>query len=307
MSLLLALLTQLALAVPHIDPPSLLYEWHISRDELPQASLRALHVARFTVPASLMVDGDPHSDRVTVPVTAYLYQHHTHGLVLIDPAFGERTQQDPDDLPGERFARRHGLVMGATARDQILAAGLDPNDVHHIIVTHLHADHAAAIEDFPNATLWVAEAEWKRAQRRHGPYRPSAYAKHGDVQTIRFNAANNLQPYGAFEDHVDLFGDGGLILLPTPGPTPGHLSVLVNLYGGSYLITGDVAWRDANWQQPAPKGMWYRTFHEDNWAECVRSGYRIRDWTQRYPELHILAAHEPENLNRLPPFPDTMR
>ncbi len=291
----------------HVDPPSLVYEWDIDRSTTPQASLRAMHVADTSLPAK-WVRGKG-KGRQSMPVMAYLYQHHTFGLVLIDTGYGRDTKTDPAIFPGKSTAKRSRIENVNPVADQLEAAGFSPDDVEHIIVTHLHVDHAGGINDFPNATLWVSEAEWDFSQKKRAlkAVDPLPYEDHADVELIRFHAPSNALPYGAFEDHIDLFGDGGLVLLPTPGHTPGHMSVLVNLFGDSYMITGDTAWVDDHWHEPMPKGFIPRTILEDDWTLTMKSAYRIRDWTQRYPELHIISGHEAGNLKTLPEFPETMR
>ncbi len=303
------MLAVVACAPKSVDPPSLIYEWDIDRMALPQASLRVMHVASSVFKESDAIHGGDKKKELTAPVSVYLYQHHTHGLVLIDAGFGTRTAASSEDYPGKFTSNQIGLQMGAPAVVQLQEAGFDPAEVRHIVMTHMHADHAGGIEDFPNATLWVNEREWDAAQKKKlvKNYHPIAYIAHEDVEKLKFSATENLQPYGAFDDHIDLFGDGGLILLPTPGHTPGHISVLVNLFGDSYLITGDTAWVDENWKGPTPKGWLARTILEDDWKKTVENAYRIRDWDQRYPELKIISGHEPDNIPGLPSFPETMR
>ncbi len=82
------------------------------------------------------------------------------GLVLVDTGFGLADVRNPERLnPLFRVANRIKLREENTALRQIEARGFAAADVRHIILTHLDFDHAGGIEDFPDATVHVLEAE----------------------------------------------------------------------------------------------------------------------------------------------------
>ncbi len=280
------------------------WSWDLDRTALPHGELRVAHLATVTSTAFLSSGSrwEPH----TVPVSALVYLHPEYGPVLIDTGFGERTKKDPRDYPGRFTSRMMGLQVQATLPDLLPDLGYEVADVQHIVCTHLHYDHAGGVEDFPQATLWIGPGEWdfgseKRTTRGVDP-RP--YLAHADHREVPYDDG----PYGPFDAHEDLFGDGSVVLLPSPGHTPGSLSVLVNLPGGSFLYTGDAAWVDANWQLPTPKGKLARDLVEIDWEQGMQAQWRYKWWAERYPDqLTVVAGHEPANVDRLRAWPEPYR
>ena len=217
----------------------------VERAALPSASLTVYEVGTGHLSPRLVygTGGEP----VPVVIYAYVLDHPTAGRVVIDPGYGRRAAADPGEVPGRFAARSTGLVMGAPLAEQI-----DPASVSRLYVTHMHVDHGSGIEDFPGATVHIVPEEWDFGgrHRRIQATIPLVGMEHIDTAPLTFADG----PYGPFEAHADVFGDGVLIALPTPGHTPGHTSFLVNLPGGSFLLTGDAAWVDAHWEQPMMKG-----------------------------------------------------
>ena len=93
-----------------------------------------------------------------------------NSLVLVDTGFGLGDVARPRRLSAFfRNVNRVQLRAEQTARRQIERLGLRPHDVRHIVLTHLDFDHAGGIEDFPNATVHVMDAELRAATLRASP------------------------------------------------------------------------------------------------------------------------------------------
>ena len=89
--------------------------------------------------------------RLVIPVPAYLIEHPTEGLVLIDCGF------DYNHLPDEM---KYGIAASPLQRltRQIERLGYRSEDVRHVVISHLHFDHAGQMRDFPKATFQVLES-----------------------------------------------------------------------------------------------------------------------------------------------------
>jgi glyoxylase-like metal-dependent hydrolase (beta-lactamase superfamily II) len=110
-------------------------------------------------------------------------------------------------------------------------AGLDPGAVRHHVFTHLHVDHVGA-GPLPGARVVLGASEWRAATARGARLR--GYMRPGIVD-----------PQTVDGDH-DLYGDGSIRLLATPGHTAGHQSVLVTpAEGPRVLIAGDAVYSEA--------------------------------------------------------------
>ena len=285
-------------------PPTIApWTWSLDREALPEATLSVHVTSTGGAPAHYVVQGQS-GPLVTIVNYSYVFSHPQEGLVVIDPGYPKVSLVDPSIYPGTATMKRLKLNIERPLGNQLEDMGIDTTEVNHLVVTHMHTDHAGGIGDFPGAALWIPEAEWAFGKKKRllGGTDPSPYVNHKDIRYVSF-----AESYGPFEGHKDLFGDGSLILLPTPGHTPGHTSVLVNLRETSVLITGDVAWVDANWQGPTPKGWLIRTLLEFDGVDTMDSLQRIHDWSKAHPELLILAGHEPKNRTRLKLAPEVYR
>lgn len=287
------------------DPPELgEWRWSVDRTTLPDVSIRALHVATVKMKGTEVVAGSHDHAVYVAPITTYLLQHPTAGWFLIDAAYGQRTDDDPFEYPGRTSVKILELEVERPLSARLGELGLTPADIHNILLTHAHQDHIGGVEDFPEATLWTDAREWEDALTRGSlkGYDSLPYAE----REPRFFAFEGTEPYGPFAQHVDLFGDGTVIVLPAPGHTAGEVCVLVNRPTRSYLFTGDAAWVDDNWRIPAPAGNIPARLVFQDWRQSCDPLWRIRAWSARYPdELQIIAGHEPESFGRLPLWPAT--
>lgn len=194
----------------------------------------ALDAPRFTVDSSLLLVGT--LGEIEIPISAYLIEH-PKGLVLFD------TQCMPkaiDEGPEEAYGPLAGIINMVSTPEQRLdrqieALGYKTSDVSHVIASHLHFDHAGGLYLFPNARFFMGQGEMRHA------YWP-------EPAGAGFFLLEDLLPTRGFDwteipnhmDH-DLFGDGSLTLMSTPGHTPGELSMLVRLPNRNIILTGDTA------------------------------------------------------------------
>lgn len=279
---------------------------------------RVISTGHFSANYADLVQGGE-KKQVKIPIPVYVIRHPQEGLILFDSGLGLNFKRQLEGWWVHRFFQRflpYELGPGETAAEQLAQEGIDPKEVRYIVVSHLHYDHAGGLADFPNATLVVSEDEWRHADTNRWQaalrgYRKEQYQDlNNRVQLIEYSPGS---VYGPFEASFDLFGDGSLILLETPGHTPGHQSLLVkNLVtcpGGAgssgrpgqrqdpshcdALLTGDAVWVPEGYQRPAPKG-WKARFLEEERDEAWITTQKIHQFHQENPEVVILTGHDPD-------------
>jgi len=154
---------------------------------------------------------------------------HPQGWLLWDTGVSDTVAAMPNGLaPSDpKSVHWHRSKTLAAQLDQL---GLKPSDIKSVAISHTHPDHVGNVELFPAAMLYVQKAE---------------YEWPGANNTPRFKPEH---PVTKLDGDRDLFGDGSVVILSTPGHTPGHQSLLVKLpKTGAIVLSGDAAHFKDNW------------------------------------------------------------
>jgi len=227
-----------------------------------------------------------------VPIPCFLVEHPGVGPLLVDTGMAPGAAKSVRRALGVRAAMALKIAMrpeqAVTA--QLAARGIDPGDVKVVVMTHLHHDHAGAIGEFARATFVVDRAEWDVA--RHGRfargYNRRLIDHPVDWRELDFGAAG-VDSYAAFGRALDLFDDGSVRLLSTPGHSPGHVSVLLRLEGGrELLLTGDAAYaRRSIDDELLPLFV-------DDEHRYRRSLREIKRFVEASPHAEVICGHDAE-------------
>jgi glyoxylase-like metal-dependent hydrolase (beta-lactamase superfamily II) len=164
--------------------------------------------------------------------TCYLIKH-AQGWFLWDTGISDAVASMPNGLvPADpKAVVWHRPKTLAQQLDQL---GVKPADLKAMAISHTHPDHIGNVELFPATMLYVQKAEYEWPGPNNKP---------------RFNPAH---PVTLLEGDRDVFGDGSLTILSTPGHTPGHQSLLVKLpKTGAVLLSGDAVHFKSNWDNRA--------------------------------------------------------
>lgn len=178
-------------------------------------------------------------------------------LVLIDAGLGEATPDDVDQAPW--WFR---LALGNAARPAkglatvLRQAGFRPEDVTHVLLTHAHWDHAGGLRDVPQARVVMAPADADWILRESANFVEGAMPlQFAGVAPRIERLAFKGPPMLGFAASQDVFGDGAVVAVPTPGHTRGSTSYLVQSGDGRrWLFVGDAAWVKEGFAEPALKG-----------------------------------------------------
>jgi N-acyl homoserine lactone hydrolase len=181
---------------------------------------RAADMSRWTPGLNLGVPLD-------VVDNCYLI-HHAQGYLLWDTGIVEAAAAKPEGVGGQNGAPVWTLAKTQTA--QLAEIGVKPSDIKYLAVSHTHPDHIGNVELFPQAVLLVQKAEYEwPSPLGAGRFKPE-------------------HPVTKLEGDHDVFGDGSVMVISTPGHTPGHQSLLVKLpKTGAVVLSGDAVHFKDNW------------------------------------------------------------
>jgi N-acyl homoserine lactone hydrolase len=212
---------------------------------------------------------------------------HAKGWMLWDTGMSDAIAKMPDGMKAAGGLLT--LRVTRTLASQLNELGIAPTDITRLAISHFHPDHCGNANLFTAATLYIQEPEYEAA---FGPepakfnFAPALYDK------LRAN------PIVKLSGDYDVFGDGSVVILSTPGHTPGHQSLLVRLpRTGAVVLSGDLVHFEENWinrRVPA------RNFDRE---QSVRSMEKIAAiLSQDNAELWI--NHDKAQSARIPRAPD---
>jgi N-acyl homoserine lactone hydrolase len=173
--------------------------------------------------------------------------------------------------------------------DQLAKLSLTPDQIKYVGISHYHADHTGQVASFPKSLLLIGKGDWDRIASPNPPegvnYKPFEGWTKGE------NKVESLV------DDKDVFGDGSVIMLYTPGHTPGHHSLLVKLpQMGAVIITGDAAHFRENYESDGVP--W---FNYDR-AQTIASLERLKKIAAN-SNATVIIQHDARDIEKLPTFP----
>jgi N-acyl homoserine lactone hydrolase len=177
--------------------------------------------------------------------------------------------------------------------DLLAQLKLTPDQIRYVAISHYHGDHIGQVSFFPRSTLLIGQGDWEVLTSS----KPTAMA---DPKPF----ANWISGGGKIEAvpaDKDIFGDGSVIMLSTPGHTPGHHSLLVRLRQmGNVLITGDLAHFRENYDSNGVP-----TFNTSR-AETLASFDRFKKIATNL-KATVIVSHDARDISKLPAFPTAAR
>lgn len=176
-------------------------------------------------------------NRIALGMRCLLIEHPS-GLILVDSGAGNKENQKFRDIYG---LENEGAAGDTLLEDGLREIGVAPGDVNIVINTHLHFDHAGGntklqpdgsiAVSFPNARYFVKRGEYDYALH---PNERTA-ASYFDRNYLPVEAAGKLELVTRERDIVK-----GIRVVPTPGHTPFHQSVLIESGGERAFYLGDL-------------------------------------------------------------------
>ncbi|WP_409343535.1 MBL fold metallo-hydrolase [Paenibacillus sp. MBLB4367] len=256
-----------------------------------------------------------HSERLTLrggslrscrfPAGFACIQHPELGPVLFDTGYSERFFAETAAFPYSLYARVTPVFFKPeeSAASRLLALGIQPADVRHIVLSHFHADHLGGLQDFPNAAFHYLQKAYDAVKGRRGfsavraAFLPGLLPPDFERRSQPFDERQTVRlPDGyPFDRGLDVFGDGSIVAVDLPGHAHGQIGILLATERHDYLLCADAVWSSKAYRENRPPHplagliMASRSEFRDTFG-------RLRLLHERHPQLRIVPSHCSEAL-----------
>jgi len=223
--------------------------------------------------------------RIWIPVKAFLIEH-PKGLILIDTGWDSAVRNHP--VKALTFplwlTSKPRLPKGTAVDEQLAAMGISVKDLSFVLMTHMDIDHDSGLTLVKDAKkILVSDGEWDAIHSGQVRYARRPWR---GIPIKRMPLSDDVSaPFGK---SWDVFGDGSVTVILTPGHTKGSVSVRISGENGFVLIVGDTGYNRSSWESQKLPGPVFdkKTLKKSlAWVQKMRQDPKC---------LAVLAAHDPE-------------
>jgi len=235
---------------------------------------------------------------IDISDNCFLIQH-SGDYFLWDTGLSDAVAAMPNGwLPTNNPATDIHWSRAKTLESQLAAIGVKPSDIRSIGISHTHPDHIGNVELFPRVPILIQKAEYDYyfAPGKEGILRPPADTRPTFLKD---------HPVNLVQEDLDVFGDGSVMIVSTPGHTPGHQSCLVHIpKTGWVLLSGDAVHLQDNWDNR--RIPYFATMPPEQKVQSLLSMQRMADLISFY-HAQLWINHEKsqsDKLKRAPAYYD---
>lgn len=231
-----------------------------------------------------------------LPIYAWVIEH-PEGVIVVDTGETARATA-PGYLPRWHpyvvLAVREQVETEQEVGPQLREVRIRPSDVRRVVMTHLHTDHAGGLAHFPESEILVMRTEYEAARGLAGRVR--GYLPNRWPEWFRPTLVDaRPEPFGPFPERYPVTSAGDVRIVPTPGHTAGHASVVVDEGDRVIFFAGDASYTEDNLLEGVVDGVASMGAGE---VAARRTLERIRALARTRP-LVYLPSHDPDAGERL--------
>ena len=232
----------------------------------------------------------PMEPKIEIPVGMFLITH-PKGNVLFDTGNNDKLITDRSYWGKYADAFEAMMTPEVSIEAQLGKAGLKPDDIKYVVVSHMHLDHGGNVGKFPHSTLVIQDDEIHFAFFPDEPFAGSFIP--GDVMALRSAlgaTTPGAMPMLRLAGDMDLFGDGSVVVKRSVGHTKGSQMLIVRLpKTGTIILTGDAAYFRENVLKSIPPNL---VLAYD--PAGIMKGYEWIRYMMANEGANFFTAHDPD-------------
>ncbi|WP_340084563.1 MBL fold metallo-hydrolase [Siminovitchia sp. FSL H7-0308] len=240
-----------------------------------------------------------------IPALFFLIQHPVAGNLLFDTGYSTRFYAYTATFPFSLMSAITPVHITdqENAATQLKAIGIAPEEIRHVLLSHLHVDHSGGVQDFKHARFFVDCKEWEFGQRAAWRLLLNGYIKklYDQIPLSKrtlLHFEKNGTPYGPFKHTIDLFQDGSIILISLPGHSIGQYGLLLNQPSGKrFFLLADAVYLNENYRTLTTGSWWSRLAHF-NYKQMISWFSLFKQLEQNHPDLICIPSHDPAAYER---------
>lgn len=252
-----------------------------------------------TCPEHIAVQGGRRIN-IRFPALFALFEHPHFGAMLFDTGYSYRFFDETRRFPN----RLYRMLTPVTLKEEQLAVNqlsqlnLRSTDITQIFISHFHADHIAALGDFPRASYVYLPQAFDSVQRLGGlralsrAYLPGLIPKDFEQRAAPLRVSRPLPPeFRPFTLGFDLLGDESLLAVELPGHASGQMGILArDVSGQTYFFVADAAWLARSISENRPPHWIANLLFPDPRAYRATLA-NLHVFQRNWPQVNLIPSH----------------
>ncbi|BBM82074.1 MBL fold metallo-hydrolase [Candidatus Uabimicrobium amorphum] len=263
--------------------------------------LKIFHAGYCTHPEHIILRNKNRKD-IPFPAMFALIMHPQRGPMLFDTGYSERFFSETKRFPSSIYRRITPVHFSEkdAAAHQLQQYGVAAKDIQYVVISHFHADHIAALGDFPNAKYIYLAKAFDDVRNRKGisalirAFLPGLIPRDFMERSITIDRKPPVElplDYIPFRWGWDLCEDMSVIAVELPGHAVGQIGLFINTdVKTRYFLIADACWLQQSYQQNIMPHPITRLLFAD-YKEYRKTLEKIHQIYLERPQLHIIPSH----------------